>query len=256
MRTSRGTDRTGHDRCPASSPFQTLTLTHSSTVDRVADELRRAVFDGELEAGTPLREVALADSLGVARSTVREALGVLVAEGIATREPNRGVSVSSPDPDSISDVVPRPRRCSRSPGSAHWPTGQRGGRGARSARPSTPTPRRSRPGASYQQLNERHLALHLVAGRRSPAPRGWSRMAESLIAELKVALAQIDRIRRNAHDQAGSHTHLLTAARGAATSRPPPPSSRTTSPAPRSRSAQALDHDGATHGARPAGTGH
>src|ERR1051325_11099956 len=84
--------------------FGSLSLEHSSTVDRVADELRRAVFEGELESGTPLREVALAESLGVSRPTVREALAVLVAEGLATREPNRGVSVSSPDPDSVRDV--------------------------------------------------------------------------------------------------------------------------------------------------------
>ena len=69
------------------NPFETLNLEHSSTVDRVAEELRRALFDGEVEAGTPLREVALADAMGVSRSTIREALGVLVAEGLATREP-------------------------------------------------------------------------------------------------------------------------------------------------------------------------
>ncbi len=84
--------------------FGTLNLEHASTVDRVVEELRRAVFDGELEAGTPLREVALADSLGVSRSTVREALAVLVGEGLATREPNRGVHVSEADPDSVRDV--------------------------------------------------------------------------------------------------------------------------------------------------------
>ena len=63
---------------PAERPvdaFGTLHLEHSSTVDRVAEELRRAVFEGELESGTPLREVALAESLGVSRPTVREALG-------------------------------------------------------------------------------------------------------------------------------------------------------------------------------------
>jgi hypothetical protein len=54
-----------------SEPFGSLSLEHSSTVDRVADELRRAVFDGELESGTPLREVALAESLGVSRPTIR-----------------------------------------------------------------------------------------------------------------------------------------------------------------------------------------
>ena len=86
------------------APFGTLRLEHASTVDRVAEELRRAVFDGELESGTPLREVAIAASLGVSRPTVREALTVLVAEGLATREPNRGVSVASPQADSVRDV--------------------------------------------------------------------------------------------------------------------------------------------------------
>src|SRR3954466_15645368 len=86
------------------APFGTLHLELSSTVDRVADELRRAVFDGELESGTPLREIALTESLGVSRPTIREALGVLVAEGLATREPNRGVSVSTPDPASVRDI--------------------------------------------------------------------------------------------------------------------------------------------------------
>ena len=81
----------------------------SSTVDRVAEELRRALFDGEVEPGTPLREVALAEAMGVSRSTVREALGVLVAEGLATREPNRGVHVAELDPDSVHDVCRGPR---------------------------------------------------------------------------------------------------------------------------------------------------
>jgi DNA-binding GntR family transcriptional regulator len=77
--------------------FESLTLDEpASTVDRVADELRRAVFEGELESGTPLREHGLAESLGVGRSTVREALTILVAEGLATRAPNKGVAVATP----------------------------------------------------------------------------------------------------------------------------------------------------------------
>ena len=89
---------------PPSSPFDTLSLEHSSTVDRVVEELHRALFEGELEPGTPLRELALAEAMGVARSTVREALGTLVAEGLATREPNRGVHVTALDPASVHDV--------------------------------------------------------------------------------------------------------------------------------------------------------
>jgi DNA-binding GntR family transcriptional regulator len=63
-------------------------------------------------------------------------------------------------------------------------------------------------GASYQELNERHLAIHLSLVGLTGSPRLVA-MAESLNAELKLALAQIDRVRRNAHDQAGSHTHLV-----------------------------------------------
>ncbi len=187
------------------SPFQSLTLTHSSTVDRVADELRRAVFEGELEAGTPLREVAIADSLAVARSTVREALGLLVAEGIATREPNRGVSVSSPDPEAITDVV-RARGVLELAGVRSWPTA--GGESRLALKTALDAYLEAvDAGSSYQQLNERHLAVHLALVGLTGSPRLVA-MAASLVAELKVALAQIDRTRRNAHDQAGSHTHL------------------------------------------------
>lgn len=191
---------------PLGPPFDRLSLTHSSTVDRVAEELRRAVFDGELEAGTALREVALADSLGVARSTVREALGTLVAEGVAAREPHRGVFVASPDSEAVSDVC-RARVVLEVAGVRHWDT----------ATPETRAAVRTAldeyadavaAGASYQVLNERHLALHLSFVALTESPRLVA-MARSLMAELKVALAQIDRIRRNAHDQAGSHTVLI-----------------------------------------------
>src|SRR3954468_13680550 len=104
----------------AEPPFSTLHLELSSTVDRVADELRRALFDGELESGTPLREIALAASLGVSRPTVREALGLLVAEGLATREPNKGVTVAQPDPESVRDVC-RARAVLEIAGVWRWP---------------------------------------------------------------------------------------------------------------------------------------
>jgi DNA-binding GntR family transcriptional regulator len=65
-----------------------------------------------------------------------------------------------------------------------------------------------REGASYQRLNERHLAVHasLVGLLGSPRLTAFS---EALASELKLALAQIDRVRRNAHDQADSHLDLV-----------------------------------------------
>ncbi len=191
---------------PEEDPFARLSVSLSSTVERVADELRRAVFEGELEAGTPLREVALADSLGVSRSTLREALGILVAEGVALREPNRGVAVASPDPAAIADVC-RCRLVLEGAGVRAWATADEEGRdGVRRALAQYIEAVDA--GAGYQLLNERHLAFHISLVALAGSPRLVA-MAEALMAELKVALAQIDRIKRNAHDQADSHRLLL-----------------------------------------------
>ena len=188
------------------SPFGSLSLEHSSTVDRVAEELRRAVFEGEIESGTPLREVAIAESLGVSRPTVREALALLVAEGLATREPNRGVSVSSPDPESVRDVS-NARAVLETAGVRNWAQAAEEDRAA-VRRALADYEQAVAHGASYQELNQRHLAIHLSLVGLTGSPRLVS-MAESIIAEMRLVLAQIDRVRRNARDQAGTHHHLL-----------------------------------------------
>jgi DNA-binding GntR family transcriptional regulator len=195
-----------HPATSSTDAFGSLSLEHSSTVDRVADELRRAVFEGELESGTPLREVALAESLGVSRPTLREALALLVVEGLATREPNRGVSVRRPDPESVRDVSTA-RTVLETAGVRTWPHASEEAREA-VRRALGDYERAVAEGASYQELNQRHLAIHLSLVGLTGSPRLVS-MAESIVAELRLALAQIDRVRRNARDQAGSHHHLL-----------------------------------------------
>ena len=104
------TGATGPNATAPSSPFATLSLEHSSTVDRVAEELRRALFDGEVAPGTPLREIALADAMGVSRSTIREALGLLeppqqVEDRINTRHVNFKLVVQSDHPLHISELL-------------------------------------------------------------------------------------------------------------------------------------------------------
>lgn len=191
---------------PAAGSFPTLHLEHASTVDRVAEELRRAVLVGELGSGTALREMALAESLGVSRPTVREALTLLVAEGLATREPNRGVSVATPEPGSVRDVC-RARWVLEGAGVRRWADATEGQREEVRARLEAYTSAVAA-GAAYPALNERHLDFHvsLVGLLGSARLVG---MAENLVVELRLALAQVDRIRRNAHDQAGSHAALV-----------------------------------------------
>ncbi len=55
--------------------------------------LREAVIDGSLSPGEPLYEVHLADSLGMSRTPVREALKVLTREGYLEALPSRGYAV-------------------------------------------------------------------------------------------------------------------------------------------------------------------
>ena len=59
----------------------------------IADRLRQMIFSGELRPGERLNEVHLARELGVSRTPLREALGVLVGEGPVSTEPRRGFFV-------------------------------------------------------------------------------------------------------------------------------------------------------------------
>jgi len=192
---------------PFESPFESLSLAEpASTVDRVTEELRRALFAGEVEAGTPLREQALAASLGVARSTVREALTTLVAEGLATRAPNRGVAVASPDAQAVRDVCAA-RFVLEGAGVRSWRDATQEARD-RVHRALDAYISAAHAGASYRELNERHLAFHGSLAALSGSPR-LTQMHEQLVTELKLTLAQVDRIRRNSHQQADSHADLV-----------------------------------------------
>lgn len=71
----------------------TAPLARVTTVDALADAIRRRILDGELAPGTPLREQHLADEYAVARHTLRAALRALATEGVAVLEPHRGVRV-------------------------------------------------------------------------------------------------------------------------------------------------------------------
>lgn len=66
-----------------------------SAPDVVRDGLRKAIFSGDLVAGTQLRQDELAARFGTSRIPVREALRQLESEGLVTLHPNRGASVSS-----------------------------------------------------------------------------------------------------------------------------------------------------------------
>jgi DNA-binding GntR family transcriptional regulator len=73
--------------------------------EAVVTAIRRAVVLGELKPGDRLREVKLAAALDVSRPTLREALNLLVQEGLLVQEPYRGFSVTELDANGIRDIA-------------------------------------------------------------------------------------------------------------------------------------------------------
>ena len=72
--------------------------------DIIADELEELIFTGEFGDGERLDEIRLAAQFGVSRTPVREALQRLVAAGMATHLPRRGVFVRQPGPVELMEM--------------------------------------------------------------------------------------------------------------------------------------------------------
>lgn len=75
-----------------------------STTDHVLAELRAAIVSGRIGASQPLRETALAQTLGTGRSAIREAIRHLVQEGLVEYRLNRGSFVRSLSVADVDDV--------------------------------------------------------------------------------------------------------------------------------------------------------
>ena len=63
---------------------------------RVIAEMRQRIISGELAPGVSLSEIALAESFGVSRTPVREALKQLQTEGLVEIRPRVGTFVTTP----------------------------------------------------------------------------------------------------------------------------------------------------------------
>lgn len=84
--------------------LQTLEIRRSSAVDQVVAAVCEMILRGDLAPGTPLREAALADSAGVSRNTIRDAVRVLAREGLVKHTMNRGAIVTQLRERDIRDI--------------------------------------------------------------------------------------------------------------------------------------------------------
>lgn len=72
--------------------------------EQVAKVLRQAILDFELRPGQRLVERELIEQLQVSRTTVREVLRQLVAEGLVTVIPQKGAVVTAPSVEEAKDL--------------------------------------------------------------------------------------------------------------------------------------------------------
>ena len=81
-----------------------VTLTPRALYEEVAELLRQRIFRRELEPGSWIDELKLAEEYGISRTPLREALKVLAAEGLVTMKVRRGAYVTEVNEKDLSDV--------------------------------------------------------------------------------------------------------------------------------------------------------
>jgi DNA-binding GntR family transcriptional regulator len=93
---------------PASAPeleaIRGLRIERSTTAERVAASLRTLIIKGDLPPGSPLREGALVQALGVSRNTLREAFRLLSSDGLVVHQMHRGVDVKRLAESDVRDI--------------------------------------------------------------------------------------------------------------------------------------------------------
>jgi DNA-binding GntR family transcriptional regulator len=72
--------------------------------EEVAELLRQRIFARELEPGSWIDELRIAEQLGISRTPLREALKVLAAEGLVTMKVRRGAYVTEVSEKDLRDV--------------------------------------------------------------------------------------------------------------------------------------------------------
>ncbi len=81
-----------------------LTLTPRALYEEVAEQLRQRIFRRELEPGSWIDELRIAEEYGTSRTPLREALKVLAAEGLVTMKVRRGAYVTEVNEKDLHDV--------------------------------------------------------------------------------------------------------------------------------------------------------
>ena len=81
-----------------------LSLSPRALYEEVAELMRQRIFKRELEPGSWIDELKIAQDYGISRTPLREALKVLAAEGLVTMKVRRGAYVTEVSERDLSDI--------------------------------------------------------------------------------------------------------------------------------------------------------
>lgn len=84
--------------------IETAAVPEASVREQTIDALRQAILNFQLKPGQRLVERELIERLGVSRTTLREALRQLAAEGLVSVVPQKGARVFSPSYEEAADL--------------------------------------------------------------------------------------------------------------------------------------------------------
>lgn len=182
----------------------TLPLHPVSAVGALADALRRRVLSGEIPPGTALPEQELSALYGVARPTVREALAVLVHEGLLRRERHRSAQVAEVTAADLDDLmfVRRPLEELMATSLAGRRVGEADAALARMAALPADAP--------WSEAVAEHMALHQALVVAVGSPR-LERLYGMLAAETRLGLVRLRAVYSDRHVLVTEHRELLDA---------------------------------------------
>lgn len=81
-----------------------MAIIHKTRTQLVAEAIREKILSGDIKAGEPLRQAALAQELNVSRIPVREALLQLEAEGLVSFEAHKGATATEVSAKQVDEI--------------------------------------------------------------------------------------------------------------------------------------------------------
>ncbi|WP_343954988.1 GntR family transcriptional regulator [Nonomuraea longicatena] len=175
-----------------------------SAVEALVGALRRRVLSGEIQPGTSLPEQEIAASYGVARPTVREALAVLVHEGLLRRERNRSAYVPLVSLEDLDDLMYVRRPLEELMASALV------GRRVEAADAALARMAALPADAPWAESVAAHMALHQALVEAVGSPR-LERLYAALAAEMRLGLVRLRDVYTDRELLVREHRELLDA---------------------------------------------